>query len=205
MKLANTTIFYLQIRDVLPFTLKLPHAIATAATEADLEQVAQLGLSKYVSWFKWILLHQAECSKAKVDSFQQSSVTFHQCEDNQLLHRFASWGSFKGTLAVLLVGSLVPIPQEFGFAQDPPDANLYPLTTMLLFPSNKWTSSQHAVSNKFLFPWLIFWALACHYLVWFVSHVVPVLPPREAAPVCLSVSPSVSPWLKMIIEGSLEK
>ncbi|XP_077789670.1 ras and Rab interactor 2 [Podarcis muralis] len=41
--------FYCISRDVLPFTLKLPHAIATAATEADLEQVAQLGLNFWSS------------------------------------------------------------------------------------------------------------------------------------------------------------
>ncbi|KAJ6661344.1 hypothetical protein lerEdw1_014972 [Lerista edwardsae] len=39
--------FYCISRDVLPFTLKLPHAIATATTETKLEEVAQLGLSKY--------------------------------------------------------------------------------------------------------------------------------------------------------------
>ncbi|XP_018120595.1 ras and Rab interactor 2 isoform X2 [Xenopus laevis] len=35
--------FYCISRDVLPFTLKLPHAIATAKTEAELEEIAQLG------------------------------------------------------------------------------------------------------------------------------------------------------------------
>lgn len=42
------TIFTLMLhnRDVLPFTLKLPHAIAAAKTEAELEEIAQLGLSK---------------------------------------------------------------------------------------------------------------------------------------------------------------
>uniref|UniRef100_A0A8D2J393 SH2 domain-containing protein n=1 Tax=Varanus komodoensis TaxID=61221 RepID=A0A8D2J393_VARKO len=38
--------FYCISRDVLPFTLKLPHAIASATTEAELEQVLQLGPSK---------------------------------------------------------------------------------------------------------------------------------------------------------------
>lgn len=37
--------FYCISRDVLPFTLKLPHAIATATTETKLEEVAQLGLN----------------------------------------------------------------------------------------------------------------------------------------------------------------
>ncbi|XP_053103224.1 ras and Rab interactor 2 isoform X2 [Hemicordylus capensis] len=41
--------FYCISRDVLPFTLKLPHAIATAATEAELEKVAQLGLNFWSS------------------------------------------------------------------------------------------------------------------------------------------------------------
>ncbi|XP_072783414.1 ras and Rab interactor 2 isoform X4 [Taeniopygia guttata] len=36
--------FYCISRDVLPFTLKLPHAIAAAKTEGELEEVAQLGL-----------------------------------------------------------------------------------------------------------------------------------------------------------------
>lgn len=38
--------FMFHNRDVLPFTLKLPHAIAAAKTEAELEEIAQLGLSK---------------------------------------------------------------------------------------------------------------------------------------------------------------
>ncbi|XP_065488987.1 ras and Rab interactor 2 isoform X3 [Caloenas nicobarica] len=38
--------FYCISRDVLPFTLKLPHAIAAAKTEAELEEIAQLGLKK---------------------------------------------------------------------------------------------------------------------------------------------------------------
>ncbi|NXG07666.1 RIN2 protein, partial [Sakesphorus luctuosus] len=37
--------FYCISRDVLPFTLKLPHAIAAAKTEAELEEIAQLGLN----------------------------------------------------------------------------------------------------------------------------------------------------------------
>ncbi|XP_061443768.1 ras and Rab interactor 2 isoform X1 [Rhineura floridana] len=41
--------FYCISRDVLPFTLRLPHAIATATTEAELEKVAQLGLSFWSS------------------------------------------------------------------------------------------------------------------------------------------------------------
>ncbi|XP_062986237.1 ras and Rab interactor 2 isoform X2 [Elgaria multicarinata webbii] len=41
--------FYCISRDVLPFTLKLPHAIATATTEAELEEVAQLGLNFWSS------------------------------------------------------------------------------------------------------------------------------------------------------------
>ncbi|XP_067389131.1 ras and Rab interactor 2 isoform X2 [Emydura macquarii macquarii] len=36
--------FYCISRDVLPFTLKLPHAIAAAKTEAELEDIAQLGV-----------------------------------------------------------------------------------------------------------------------------------------------------------------
>ncbi|XP_037666875.1 ras and Rab interactor 2 isoform X2 [Choloepus didactylus] len=37
--------FYCISRDVLPFTLKLPYAISTAKTEAQLEELAQLGLN----------------------------------------------------------------------------------------------------------------------------------------------------------------
>lgn len=39
-------VFLFDNRDVLPFTLKLPCAIAAAKTEAELEEIAQLGLSK---------------------------------------------------------------------------------------------------------------------------------------------------------------
>lgn len=39
--------FFVYIRDVLPFTLKLPYAISTAKTESQLEELAQLGLSKW--------------------------------------------------------------------------------------------------------------------------------------------------------------
>ncbi|KAJ7338332.1 hypothetical protein JRQ81_011307 [Phrynocephalus forsythii] len=41
--------FYCISRDVLPFTLKLPHAVATATTEAQLEEVAQMGLNFWSS------------------------------------------------------------------------------------------------------------------------------------------------------------
>ncbi|NWI96189.1 RIN2 protein, partial [Pitta sordida] len=41
--------FYCISRDVLPFTLKLPHAIAGAKTEAQLEEIAQLGLNFWSS------------------------------------------------------------------------------------------------------------------------------------------------------------
>uniref|UniRef100_A0A8C3Y2C5 SH2 domain-containing protein n=1 Tax=Catharus ustulatus TaxID=91951 RepID=A0A8C3Y2C5_CATUS len=41
--------FYCISRDVLPFTLKLPHAIAAAKTEAQLEEIAQLGLNFWSS------------------------------------------------------------------------------------------------------------------------------------------------------------
>ncbi|XP_075353241.1 ras and Rab interactor 2 isoform X5 [Mycteria americana] len=41
--------FYCISRDVLPFTLKLPHAIAAAKTEAELEEIAQLGLNFWSS------------------------------------------------------------------------------------------------------------------------------------------------------------
>lgn len=45
-----------KIRDVLPFTLKLPYAISTAKTEAQLEELAQLGLSKWGP-LPWSLLN----------------------------------------------------------------------------------------------------------------------------------------------------
>ncbi|NWW92116.1 RIN2 protein, partial [Rhynochetos jubatus] len=41
--------FYCISRDVLPFTLKLPHAVAAAKTEAELEEIAQLGLAFWSS------------------------------------------------------------------------------------------------------------------------------------------------------------
>lgn len=46
MLLKTIMVFLFGNRDVLPFTLKLPHAIAAAKTEDELEEVAQLGLSK---------------------------------------------------------------------------------------------------------------------------------------------------------------
>ncbi|XP_073484062.1 ras and Rab interactor 2 isoform X2 [Aquarana catesbeiana] len=41
--------FYCISRDVLPFTLKLPHAIATAKSEAELEELSQLGIDFWKS------------------------------------------------------------------------------------------------------------------------------------------------------------
>ncbi|XP_068088317.1 ras and Rab interactor 2 isoform X3 [Hyperolius riggenbachi] len=41
--------FYCISRDVLPFTLKLPHAIATAKSEAELEEISQLGIDFWKS------------------------------------------------------------------------------------------------------------------------------------------------------------
>nr|XP_045012423.1 ras and Rab interactor 2 isoform X3 [Jaculus jaculus] len=41
--------FYCISRDVLPFTLKLPYAISTAKTEAQLEELGQLGLNFWSS------------------------------------------------------------------------------------------------------------------------------------------------------------
>ncbi|XP_047627559.1 ras and Rab interactor 2 isoform X4 [Phacochoerus africanus] len=41
--------FYCISRDVLPFTLKLPYAVSTAKTEAQLEELAQLGLNFWSS------------------------------------------------------------------------------------------------------------------------------------------------------------
>ncbi|XP_029423486.1 ras and Rab interactor 2 isoform X2 [Nannospalax galili] len=41
--------FYCISRDVLPFTLKLPYAISTAKSEAQLEELAQLGLNFWSS------------------------------------------------------------------------------------------------------------------------------------------------------------
>ncbi|KAM4842286.1 ras and Rab interactor 2 isoform 2-T4 [Thomomys bottae] len=41
--------FYCISRDVLPFTLKLPYAISTAKTEAQLEELAQVGLNFWSS------------------------------------------------------------------------------------------------------------------------------------------------------------
>lgn len=47
-------IFYPSIslpRDVLPFTLKLPEAIASAKTQKELEEVAQLGAGNLIYCF----------------------------------------------------------------------------------------------------------------------------------------------------------
>lgn len=45
--LPFTPSFSLSLRDVLPFTLKLPEAIASARTSADLEEVVKLGAGLY--------------------------------------------------------------------------------------------------------------------------------------------------------------
>lgn len=51
---------FLKPRDILPFTIKLPDAIASAKTQKELEEVAQLGAGTVVFfialWFKLILL-----------------------------------------------------------------------------------------------------------------------------------------------------
>lgn len=47
--------FFAHNRDVLPFTLKLPYAISTAKTESQLEELAQLGLSKWVPMHRSVL------------------------------------------------------------------------------------------------------------------------------------------------------
>ena len=44
--LKTIIVFLFNNRDVLPFTLKLPHAIAAAKTEPELEEIAQLGLGR---------------------------------------------------------------------------------------------------------------------------------------------------------------
>lgn len=42
--------FFPPLRDILPFTLRLPEAIAAAKTQKELEEVAQLGAgSKHTS------------------------------------------------------------------------------------------------------------------------------------------------------------
>lgn len=40
---------HLSLRDVLPFTLKLPEAIASAKTQKELEEVAQLGAGRLIN------------------------------------------------------------------------------------------------------------------------------------------------------------
>ena len=39
------------LRDVLPFTIKLPEAIASAKTQKELEEVAQLGAGIFIYYF----------------------------------------------------------------------------------------------------------------------------------------------------------
>lgn len=43
--------FFISLRDILPFTLKLPEAIASAKTQKELEEVAQLGAGTIASFF----------------------------------------------------------------------------------------------------------------------------------------------------------
>ncbi len=46
---------YISIRDVLPFTLKLPEAIASAKTQKELEEVAQLGAGSLIYHFMGLI------------------------------------------------------------------------------------------------------------------------------------------------------
>lgn len=39
---------HLSLRDILPFTLQLPEAIASAKTQKELEEVAQLGAGSLI-------------------------------------------------------------------------------------------------------------------------------------------------------------
>lgn len=49
--LPHLLFVHLTLRDVLPFTLKLPEAIASAKTQKELEEVAQLGAGSLVYYF----------------------------------------------------------------------------------------------------------------------------------------------------------
>lgn len=46
---------HLSLRDVLPFTLKLPEAIASATTRKELEEVAQLGAGSLICYLTGLI------------------------------------------------------------------------------------------------------------------------------------------------------
>ena len=50
-------LFFPEFRDVLPFTIKLPEAIASAKTQKDLEEVAQLGAGSLFHYFTGLKLY----------------------------------------------------------------------------------------------------------------------------------------------------
>uniref|UniRef100_A0A8C4YD55 Ras and Rab interactor 2 n=1 Tax=Gopherus evgoodei TaxID=1825980 RepID=A0A8C4YD55_9SAUR len=81
--------FYCISRDVLPFTLKLPHAIAAAKTEAELEDIAQLGLNVVLekAMHKCILKPLKGHIEAMLKEFHTVDGSWKQLKENLQLVR----------------------------------------------------------------------------------------------------------------------
>uniref|UniRef100_A0AC11ASP9 Ras and Rab interactor 2 n=1 Tax=Ovis aries TaxID=9940 RepID=A0AC11ASP9_SHEEP len=81
--------FYCISRDVLPFTLKLPYAISTAKTEAQLEELAQLGLNVVLekAMHKCILKPLKGHVEAMLKHFHVADGSWKQLKENLQLVR----------------------------------------------------------------------------------------------------------------------
>lgn len=67
---------FVLFRDVLPFTLKLPEAIAAAKTLTDLEEVAQFGRGEFSSPYMNVLL------SLTADCWVSTLLRQHNCYSN---------------------------------------------------------------------------------------------------------------------------
>ncbi|KAJ8402711.1 hypothetical protein AAFF_G00363830 [Aldrovandia affinis] len=81
--------FYCVSRDVLPFPLQLPEAIAGARTHTDLEEVAQLGADLVLekAMHKCVLKPLKGVVEAALQDFQVSSGAWQQLKENLALAR----------------------------------------------------------------------------------------------------------------------
>ncbi|XP_050565759.1 sodium/potassium/calcium exchanger 3-like isoform X5 [Cygnus atratus] len=81
--------FYCISRDVLPFTLKLPHAIAAAKTEVELEEIAQLGLNVVLekAMHKCILKPLKGHIEVMLKEFHTADGSWKQLKENLQLVR----------------------------------------------------------------------------------------------------------------------
>uniref|UniRef100_A0A8C5MGV6 Ras and Rab interactor 2 n=1 Tax=Leptobrachium leishanense TaxID=445787 RepID=A0A8C5MGV6_9ANUR len=97
--------FYCISRDVLPFTLKLPQAIAKAKTEAELDEIAQQGIDSVLekAMLKCILKPLKTHIDMMLKEFRMKSGSWKELKENLLLVRERT-------------------PQELGVLTPTPDA-----------------------------------------------------------------------------------